>query len=217
MDDSQTRPRYSRASAHLSHSAAAALGYSSEALTAGNVIFLFAWWGAILQGVLQILWCNVVVNRGEFVVGCVVKRGELTTTFPESKTRHFFEFIFCLFFFAYFFLVDSRSSRTIARYFRALSVTISGLPSAMAFAFTRSEPTPRAKAPASRNSFAVASETPPVGIRSIWGSGPVRAVRYFAPPIALAGNTFTTSAPASHAVTISVGVRAPGSTAAEYR
>src|SRR3981189_1426451 len=97
MDDSQTRPRYSRASAHLSHSAAAALGYSSEALTAGNVIFLFAWWRVILQGVLQILWCNVVVNRGEFVVGCVVKRGELTTTFPESKMCHYFDLFFVYF------------------------------------------------------------------------------------------------------------------------
>jgi hypothetical protein len=26
----------------------------------------------VLQGFLRILWCSVVVNRGEFVVDCVV-------------------------------------------------------------------------------------------------------------------------------------------------
>src|ERR1700733_9149056 len=105
----------------------------------------------------------------------------------------------------------------MARYLRALSVTTSGFPSAMALWLTRSEPTPRAKASASRNSLAVPRETPPVGIMWIWGKGPLRAVRYLDPPIALAGKTLTTSAPACHAVTISVGVRAPGSAAMEQR
>src|SRR3979490_1083453 len=75
--------------------------------------FLFAWWRAILQGVLQILWCNVVVNRGEFVVGCVVKRGELTTTFPESKMCHYFDL-----FFVYFSLLifASSSHETLAQF-----------------------------------------------------------------------------------------------------
>jgi hypothetical protein len=51
-----------------------------------------------LQGVLRILGCFVVVNRGEFVVECVVKRGELTTTFRGRKTCHFFQIYFWLLF-----------------------------------------------------------------------------------------------------------------------
>ena len=43
------------------------------------------------------------------------------------------------------------------------------------FGSTRSAPTPRAKAPASRNSRAEARETPPVGISSTWGRGALTA------------------------------------------
>jgi hypothetical protein len=47
-----------------------------------------------LQGVLRILGCFVVVNRGEFVVNCVVDRGVLRDVFRGRKTRHFSGFIF---------------------------------------------------------------------------------------------------------------------------
>jgi len=141
------------------------------------------------------------------------KHGQLAVTFSESKNRTLFSTLFLVIFSKLHFFCFARNSRTIPMYFFAISVTTSGLPSAIAFTATRSEPTPSANAPASRNSAAVPSITPPVGIISTCGSGPLSAVRYFAPPIALAGNTFTTSAPACQAVTISVGVNAPGSTA----
>src|ERR1051326_7796430 len=54
------------------------------------------------------------------------------------------------------------------------------------------------------------SDTPPVGISSICGSGALSDLMYVAPPTAFAGNTFTASAPAVHAVSTSVGVSAPG-------
>src|SRR5260370_32656067 len=43
-----------------------------------------------LQGVLRILVCFVVVNRGEVVVDCVVNRGVLCGVFRGRKTPHFF-------------------------------------------------------------------------------------------------------------------------------
>jgi hypothetical protein len=38
---------------------------------------IFFWHGEMpfLQGVLRFSWCSVMVNRGDFVVECVVKRG----------------------------------------------------------------------------------------------------------------------------------------------
>src|ERR1700679_66829 len=107
------------------------------------------------------------------------------------------------------------NSRTMAMYLRAVSVTTSGLPAAMARASMRSDPTPRAKAPAWRNSAAVARETPPVGTILICGRGPLRVARYLGPPRAPAGKTLTASGRASQPVTISVGVSAPGRTAIE--
>ena len=75
---------------------------------------------------------------------------------------------------------------------------------------TVTPPTATAQAPAFKNSPAVSRFTPPVGIISICGNGPFSALMYFGPPTFPAGNIFTTSAPASHAVTTSVGVSAPG-------
>jgi hypothetical protein len=45
-------------------------------------------------GVLRILVCFVVVNRGEVVVDCVVDRGELWGVFCGIKTCHFFQIYF---------------------------------------------------------------------------------------------------------------------------
>jgi hypothetical protein len=45
--------------------------------------------GGFLRGVMQILVCFVVVNRGEVVVNCVVDRGELHGVFRGRKTCHF--------------------------------------------------------------------------------------------------------------------------------
>src|SRR2546425_9416726 len=92
-------------------------------------------------------------------------------------------------------------------------MTDSRSPDLIALVFTRSAPTPRAQAPAAIKSFAVESETPPVGISFICGSGALSARRYFGPPTALHGKTLTASAPACQAVTTSVGVNAPGKTA----
>ena len=47
-----------------------------------------------LQGVLRILVCFVVVNRGEVVVDCVVNRGVLHGVFRGRKTCHFFRIYF---------------------------------------------------------------------------------------------------------------------------
>jgi hypothetical protein len=43
----------------------------------------------VFTGVLGILVCFVVVNRGEFVVNCVVNRGIVHDVFRRQKTRHF--------------------------------------------------------------------------------------------------------------------------------
>src|SRR5205807_8266129 len=56
----------------------------------------------------------------------------------------------------------------------------------------------------------LAAFTPPVGIRSALGKGPLRAFRYFAPPTLPQGNILMSVAPASCAVINSVGVSAPG-------
>src|SRR5271169_6254978 len=87
----------------------------------------------------------------------------------------------------------------------------------MVLASTNSPPTATAQAPAFRKSPVVSRFTPPVGIISIWGNGPFSALMYLAPPTLPQGNTLTTSAPASHAVSTSVGVRAPGQITLEYR
>src|SRR5215472_9420008 len=87
----------------------------------------------------------------------------------------------------------------------------------MDLASTNSPPTATAHAPALRKSPQVSRLTPPVGIISICGNGAFKALIYFAPPTFPQGNTFTTSAPASHAVRTSVGVSAPGQITFEYR
>src|SRR5712691_11568924 len=109
--------------------------------------------------------------------------------------------------------MTARASLTAETYVRAAATTDPRSPDLMAFVFTRSAPSPKAHAPAAIKSLAVESETPPVGTSLIWGSGAFRARRYFGPPTALQGKTFTASAPACHAVTTSVGVSAPGKTA----
>jgi hypothetical protein len=82
-------------------------------------------------------------------------------------------------------------------------------PSAIAFGSRSAVPTPTATAPAAIQSPALVSDTPPVGIIRICGSGPRMSLKNCGPR-AVAGNTLTTSAPASHAVRISVGVKQPG-------
>jgi len=44
----------------------------------------------VLQGVLRIFGVYVVVNRGEIVVKCVVKRGALQVAFGGRRLRHVF-------------------------------------------------------------------------------------------------------------------------------
>ena len=77
-------------------------------------------------------------------------------------------------------------------------------------------PTPTATAPARIQSPALSSVTPPVGISFTWGSGPRTSVKNDGPS-AVAGKTFTMSAPDSHAVKISVGEKQPGMTATPLR
>src|SRR5581483_3083275 len=95
---------------------------------------------------------------------------------------------------------------------RARSTTISGLCAFNAAACTSSPPTPSAADPAAIKSAAVSRLTPPVGTSGTCGSGPRRALMYFAPPTLAHGNTFTNAAPAFHAVITSVGVNAPAKT-----
>src|SRR5437016_1080897 len=83
---------------------------------------------------------------------------------------------------------------------------ISGLFDFRASACTNSPPMPSAAAPASMNSAAVFRLTPPVGTSGICGSGPFRALMYFAPPTWPHGKILTKSAPASQAVMTSIGV-----------
>src|SRR5205807_6721733 len=51
--------------------------------------------------------------------------------------------------------------------------------------------------------------TPPVGTSGTCGSGPFRALMYFAPPTSPQGKILTKSDPALQAVITSVGVKAP--------
>src|SRR2546430_7973181 len=101
---------------------------------------------------------------------------------------------------------------TASENFLAFSVILANSLAATAFLSTNSEPTASAAEPAAMNSAAVFRFTPPVGIKSIWGKGPFRALIYFGPPTSSHGKIFTKSAPASQAVITSVGVRAPGIT-----
>src|SRR5258708_10585565 len=77
---------------------------------------------------------------------------------------------------------DARASCTSRTYSRAFSVTTRALPSRMACVSTRSAPTPRAMEPSRMKSAAVFTDTPPVGIISIWGTGPLSHFIYLAPP-----------------------------------
>jgi hypothetical protein len=49
-----------------------------------------------LQGVLRILMCFLVVNRGEAVVDCVVDRGELCGVFRGRKNVPLFQILFLM-------------------------------------------------------------------------------------------------------------------------
>jgi hypothetical protein len=51
---------------------------------------------AVLQGFLRILWCNVVVIRGEFVVDCVANVVVKTPVFEARKIRQGFELYFAI-------------------------------------------------------------------------------------------------------------------------
>src|SRR5262245_6079352 len=105
----------------------------------------------------------------------------------------------------------SRVFLTIATYCRARSRMRAKSRAATASGRTSWRPTPRQHAPALRNAAAVVRSTPPVGIRRICGSGPRTALKK-AGPTTSAGKILTMSAPASQAVRISVGVKAPGIT-----
>jgi hypothetical protein len=61
-------------------------GFGQKKIVCGGVAFLLAF--------LPFLMCFVVVNRGEFVVECVAKRGLLTVTFLRSKNRTAFSSLF---------------------------------------------------------------------------------------------------------------------------
>src|SRR5439155_765591 len=101
----------------------------------------------------------------------------------------------------------ARADRTASRKRRALDVITSSLPSRRAFKSTSSPPTATAAAPALMNSGVVSRFTPPVGIKSIWGKGPLSALMYLGPPTGPAGKILTMSAPACQAVSTSVGVK----------
>jgi hypothetical protein len=45
------------------------------------LVFFWRGAGGVLQGFLRILWCSVMVNRGEVVVDCVVNVASLRTYF----------------------------------------------------------------------------------------------------------------------------------------
>jgi hypothetical protein len=47
-----------------------------------------------LLGILEFLWCFVMVNRGEFVVDCVVNVVLLTVTFRGAENRTPFSTLF---------------------------------------------------------------------------------------------------------------------------
>jgi hypothetical protein len=49
---------------------------------------------AVLQGFLRILWCSVVVNRGEVVVNCAANVVEKQPVFGASKIGHDFGLYF---------------------------------------------------------------------------------------------------------------------------
>src|SRR5262249_16907141 len=92
---------------------------------------------------------------------------------------------------------------------RALAAMTSSRPSSIAFVSTSADPTPTATAPARIQSPALWSVPPPVGIRRSCGIGARRSLMYCGPS-AVAGKTFTTSAPMSCASRISVGEKQPG-------
>src|SRR5579859_1324923 len=104
----------------------------------------------------------------------------------------------------------ARASAMMRRYALAVSVIFSGWPSSIAARFTRSLPTPSARAPALMKLSAVSIVTPPVGMILSCGNGASSDFRYEAPPIAEQGKILTKSAPAFHAVMASVGVSEPG-------
>ncbi|EJO21194.1 hypothetical protein HMPREF1148_1829 [Selenomonas sp. FOBRC6] len=98
---------------------------------------------------------------------------------------------------------------TIRQYAAAVSRISSHAPCMARDALTRFPPIPQTTAPPSRNAAMLSVEIPPTAERGIWGSGPWSALKYGAPSRS-AGKTFTMSAPAVHACSISVGVNAPG-------
>src|SRR6266545_468324 len=79
---------------------------------------------------------------------------------------------------------------------RALFVRTSSRPSSIALWSSRADPTPTAIAPARIQSPALSSDTPPVGINRTCGSGALTSLMNCGPR-AVAGKTFTMSAPRS--------------------
>jgi hypothetical protein len=76
-------------------------------------------------------------------------------------------------------------------------------------ASSSADPIPTATAPARIQSWALSSETPPVGISFTCGSG-ARTSLMNCGPSDVAGNTLMMSAPSSCAAKISVGEKQPG-------
>src|SRR5256885_7672195 len=99
---------------------------------------------------------------------------------------------------------------------RALVVIAAQSLFAMASLLTSDDPVPTHAAPALIHPPAFFTSTPPVGESLSCGRG-ARMSRINCGPSAVDGNTFTRSAPAVHAVKISVGVNAPGTLIFPYR
>src|ERR1700694_1681098 len=90
-----------------------------------------------------------------------------------------------------------RAEETACTSSRAASVIFARFFSRRASAFTRSAPTPKAKAPAAMNSAALEAFTPPVGIRATLGKGALRDRKYLGPPTLPQGKILISLAPFS--------------------
>src|SRR5436309_4088237 len=102
-----------------------------------------------------------------------------------------------------------RAARTASTKALAFAVIADQSFLAIASLVTSDDPVPTHTAPALIHSPAFFISTPPVGDSFNCGSGASRS-RIYEGPSAVDGKTFTISAPAVHARSISVGVNAPG-------
>src|SRR5439155_13760005 len=102
-----------------------------------------------------------------------------------------------------------RALATQSTSLRARAVSSAVAPSVSRAALTSALPTLTAAAPARIHSPAFSSDTPPEGTSRRNGSG-ARTSRMNPGPTAAAGNSLTSGAPARHASSSSVGVKAPG-------